>query len=219
MHRLRFSKTGNGIWISHLDTMRMFQRAFRRAGLAVKHTEGFNPHAFVSIAMPMSVGTESECELLDFTLLQPDCPIEAVPEKLNAVLPEGVRVLEAYGEPRKLSGLKAMEARLQLYYDRGVPAGCPAAIQGLLDRPELVVPKKSKRGVNDTDIRPLIRAVRLHQPNDTTLQLDVTVAVGEPSLNPDLIAKAVGWKLPDFAPDGYRTRRLRLLDAEGNAFR
>ena len=219
MHRLRFSKMGNGIWISHLDTMRMFQRAFRRANLLVKHTEGFNPHAFVSIAMPMSVGTESECELLDFTLLQEGCPIETVPEKLNAVLPQGVRVLEAYADPRKLSGLKAMEARLRLFYDQGVPEGCQDAIQGLLDGPELVVPKKSKRGVNDTDIRPLIRAAELRQPDKTTLELDLTVAVGEPSLNPDLIAKAVGWKLPDLAPDGYRTRRLRLLDGDGNPFR
>ena len=63
-HRLLFSKTGRARYISHLDLMRTFQRAFFRADIPIKHTEGFNPHAFVSIALPLSVGFSSECEIL-----------------------------------------------------------------------------------------------------------------------------------------------------------
>lgn len=59
MRRMLFEKYRNGIWISHLDLMRVFQRAFRRAGLPLQHTQGYNPHAFVSIALPLSVGTAS----------------------------------------------------------------------------------------------------------------------------------------------------------------
>ena len=58
--RLLFSKTGRAKYISHLDLMRTFQRAFARAGIAIKHTEGFNPHPFVSIALPLSVGYSSQ---------------------------------------------------------------------------------------------------------------------------------------------------------------
>ena len=63
MPRALFVKTGNAIWISHLDLMRVFQRAFKRAGLHLTHTKGFNPRPSVSIALPMSLGVESTCEL------------------------------------------------------------------------------------------------------------------------------------------------------------
>ena len=62
MPRLCFEKTGNAVWISHLDLMRVFQRAFKRAGLPLTHTQGFNPRPSVSIALPLSVGIESVCE-------------------------------------------------------------------------------------------------------------------------------------------------------------
>lgn len=58
-HRLAFSKADTAKFISHLDLMRTFQRSFLRAGIAIKHTEGFNPHAFVSIPLPLSVGFSS----------------------------------------------------------------------------------------------------------------------------------------------------------------
>ena len=59
MSRLRFEKSGDAVWISHLDLMRVFQRAFRRAGFLLRHTGGFNQHAYVSLALPLSVGTGS----------------------------------------------------------------------------------------------------------------------------------------------------------------
>ena len=67
--RLLFSKTGRAKYISHLDLMRTFQRAFARAHIQIKHTEGFNPHPFVSIALPLSVGYSSQCEILEFGLM------------------------------------------------------------------------------------------------------------------------------------------------------
>ena len=63
MHRLAFSKADTAKFISHLDLMRTFQRSFLRAGIHIKHTEGFNPHAFVSIPLPLSVGYSSSCDM------------------------------------------------------------------------------------------------------------------------------------------------------------
>ena len=88
MARLVFEKKGNAVWISHLDLMRLFQRAFKRASLPLKHTQGYNPKPSVSIALPLSVGVESCCELLDFEL---DCETpseEELAQKLNAALVE-----------------------------------------------------------------------------------------------------------------------------------
>ena len=69
MPRLLFEKMGTSIWMSHLDLMRLFQRSFKRAGLQLSHTNGYNPRPSVSIALPLSVGVESHCELLDFDLV------------------------------------------------------------------------------------------------------------------------------------------------------
>ena len=98
MSRLLFEKTGDSIYISHLDLMRVFQRAFRRAGLLLRHSQGFTPRAIVSIALPLSVGVESVCELLDFELEQGSATAEA----LNAVPPAGIRVREVYEGGRKI---------------------------------------------------------------------------------------------------------------------
>ena len=64
MNRLLFEKTGDAVYLSHLDLMRIFQRAFRRADILIWHSQGFSPRAYVSIALPPSVGVESRCEIL-----------------------------------------------------------------------------------------------------------------------------------------------------------
>jgi radical SAM-linked protein len=96
MPRILFTKTGDAVWISHLDLMRLFQRAFKRAGLPLTHTQGYNPRPSVSIALPLSVGVESVCELLDFDLEGETVPCDEITCRLNDVLVPGIRVLETY---------------------------------------------------------------------------------------------------------------------------
>ena len=93
MPRILFEKKGNAVWISHLDLMRLFQRAFKRAGLPLTHTQGFNQRPSVSIALPLSVGVESVCELLDFELDGEDVACDEIRRRLNENLVEGIRVL------------------------------------------------------------------------------------------------------------------------------
>ena len=102
MPRLLFEKTGNAVWISHLDLMRVFQRAFKRAGLPLTHTQGFNPRPSVSIALPLSVGIESHCELLDFDLYGEKIANDEILSRLNEALVAGVRVLSVYDDGRKI---------------------------------------------------------------------------------------------------------------------
>ena len=93
--RMKFAKEGRAKYISHLDLMHTMQRAMARCQMPLWFTEGFNQHAYVSVALPLSTGYSGEWELLDFNLLSDNVPPHAV-EQLNAVFPEGLRALEIY---------------------------------------------------------------------------------------------------------------------------
>lgn len=123
MPRLLFEKTGTAVWMSHLDLMRVFQPAFKRAGLPLTHTKGFNPRPSVSIALPLSVGVESVCELLDFDLEGESVPMEEIRDRLNGALVPGVFVRECCENGRKLRDLSLLRCRVSLEYDAGIPEG------------------------------------------------------------------------------------------------
>ena len=137
MPRLLFEKMGSAVWMSHLDLMRLMQRAFKRAGLPLTHTQGFNPRPSVSIALPLSVGVESVCELLDFDLEGELPPLEEIRERLNAALVPGVTVRQVYTDGRKIRDLALLRCRLGLEYDAGVPENAAKEIRGLFTREQL----------------------------------------------------------------------------------
>ena len=152
--RLLFSKTGRAKYISHLDLMRTFQRAFARAKIAIKHTEGFHPHPFVSIALPLSVGYSSQCEILEFGLLE-GTPYEAVPARLTAAMPEGIVIHQCYPAQRKLKELTYLNYIMNFEYSEGRPQETEPAMQELLRRDSLVIQKKSnksKKGYTEVDL-------------------------------------------------------------------
>ena len=84
--RLRFKKTGRAVYISHLDLMHTMQRAFSRAGYELRYSEGFNPHPQISIALPLSVGAGSVCEIMDFRL-KDEADLSERPARLTSVMP------------------------------------------------------------------------------------------------------------------------------------
>ncbi|MEG0754612.1 MAG: TIGR03936 family radical SAM-associated protein, partial [Angelakisella sp.] len=92
--RLFFEKRDRAKYISHLDITRCFSRAISRTDLPVWYTEGFNPRIYMTFPLPIPLGFESSCESLDIRLVEDDYPLEQVTEKLNRVLPQGVRILE-----------------------------------------------------------------------------------------------------------------------------
>ena len=210
MSRLLFEKTGDSIYISHLDLMRVFQRAFRRAGLLLRHSQGFTPRAIVSIALPLSVGVESVCELLDFELEQGSATAEA----LNAVLPAGIRVREVYEGGRKIKELTHLRAQVTLEYDGAAPEA--SAVEALFRGETLVLEKQSKKGTAQVDILPMVRDLTVARPDGHTLVLEAVVCAQNPSLNPLLLAQAV--EVYAAKPDFAFARRLEVLDAQGNVF-
>lgn len=215
MHRLLYEKTGNARWISQLDMIRLFQRAFLRAGIAIKHSEGYHPHAYVSIALPLPVGQESRCELLDFAAVDGTL-LSGIPARLNPVLPEGLRALDCFESSRKIRDLALLRAQITLEYDHGAPA--PEQVAALFARPALLVEKKTKNGPAQVDIRPLIRELTV-QPCADGLLLQALLCAQNPGLNPELLAAALRTHLPACAPDFVRVMRLEVLDAAGEPFR
>ena len=144
MPRLLFEKTGNAVWMSHLDLMRLFQRAFKRAELPLTHTQGFNPRPSVSIALPLSVGVESGCELLDFDLDGEAVTCDEILARLNGVLVDGVRVLKVYDNGGKIKNLALLSCQVLLEYDSGVPDGAVTAINELFRADSLVMEKRER---------------------------------------------------------------------------
>lgn len=91
--RVKFSKHGAMKFIGHLDIMRYFQKAIRRAEIPIVFTEGFSPHMVMSFASPLGVGIESEGEYMDIEIKEPLSTEEAV-RRLDAVMSEGMRILD-----------------------------------------------------------------------------------------------------------------------------
>ena len=121
MSRLFFVKEGVAVWSSHLDLMRALMRSFRRAGIDLKHSQGFTPHPELSILMPLSVVVESQCEIAEFTLAEGcDIPAAELAARLNPVLPAGLRALDSYEGGAKAGKLAWLRARLVLEYDGGM---------------------------------------------------------------------------------------------------
>lgn len=219
MPRLLFEKKGNAVWISHLDLMRMFQRAFKRAGLPLTHTQGFNPRPSVSIALPLSVGIESICELLDFDLDGDSVPCEQIRQRLNDALIEGVRVREVYTGGQKIKHLAYLDCVLSLEYDAGIPQGAAAAMGALFSRPEVTVTKKSKSGNMEQNIIPMIRTLQIREADANTLEIAARICCQNPSLNPMQISAAIEKYLPNFAPDYVACSREEIYDMQENIFR
>ena len=219
MPRLLFEKKGNAIWISHLDLMRLFQRTFKRADLPLKHSQGFNPRPSVSIALPLSVGVESSCELLDFDLDGATVSCEEICRRLNETLVEGVKVLQVYEDGAKIKHLAFLQCNVDLEYDEGVPETALEAIRALFAREEVVVEKKGKNGITEQNIIPMIRTLDVQKTSDCEIRISAKVCCQNPTLNPAQLGAAIETYLPDCKPDFIRCSRVEIYDNNDSLFR
>ena len=219
MPRLLFEKKGNAIWISHLDLMRLFQRAFKRAGLPLTHTQGFNPRPSVSIALPLSVGVESNCELLDFELDGAAVSGEEIRDRLNSALVEGIRVLSVYEETPKIRGIAYLDCGIFLEYDQGIPQNTREQILELFSRPEIIMEKRTKNGIREENIIPMIHSLSVSAVDGHTLEITARICCQNPALNPMQIPAAISKYLPEHKPDFARSIRYEIYNAEETIFR
>lgn len=207
--RVFYKKKGPLRFVSHLDMNRTMQRLVRRAGLPLWYTEGFNPHPYITFALPLSLGFESDYEVMDLRL-EEGCTNQAALAALQSCACAGLeffKVADPIGKPGSIT---------YATYDiliEGTALQKPLA--DFLARPSIVVQKKNKKGkLCDVDLAPKIKACTL-QPAGANIRLLLTCNAGNDNLNPALLLQAA------FAHVGaatYNVNRTALLDADGNIF-
>lgn len=215
--RLRFSKTGRAVYISHLDLMRTMQRAFLRAGLQLKYSEGFNPHAQISFALPLSVGTASICELMDFKL-NDFMNFPEIPFRLNKALPEGISVLEVYEWENKFKNIKWLDIDGAFEYDTRNTSDVLPELMDFFSQERIIIQKKTKSGIGEADISTSIRSITF-DVNGSCIKLKAIVSAQEPTLNPELLVSALEQLAPHLAPDFSAFTRTQIYDSDMNVFR
>lgn len=213
--RILFEKTGRSRYISHLDLMRTITRAFIRAGIKIKHTEGFNPHPYMTFALPLSVCVESGCELVDFVLVNDIDKAELI-SRMNNALPKGIHMVKAYQPTRKFKEIQWLEVEGVLSYKDDTPKA--ERLNELFTRDSIVIQKKTKRGMADTDIVPCINKLNF-QDCGNTVKLKAVLAAQNPSLNPEHIINAVRTYISELSPVSTAFYRVEVFDKDMNIFR
>ncbi len=215
--RLLFSKTGRAVYISHLDLMRTMTRAFLRAGCRLKYSEGFNPHPNISIALPLSVGCESICEIMDFKLAE-DMKPDDILVSLSCQLPEGIEAIAVYEPERKVKELKWLSISGVFEYDERDAGLMTEKLNEFFARDSIEITKKTKRGLGQTDIRPAIKSIAFAQEG-SDVRVSAVISAQEPTINPELLADALRQLAPELAPDFAKFKRLEIFDENMGVFR
>lgn len=188
--RVKFCKEGAMKFIGHLDIMRYFQKAVRRAGIDVAYSEGFSPHMIMSFAAPLGVGITSTGEYFDMEIKTPVASAEAV-ERLNQVMAEGMKILSFRKVPDGKAG-KAMSlvaaADYQVRFRPGMePCGdWREKAEAFLAQQEIVVLKKTKKNEKEVDIKPFLYAAEIREE-----ELFLQLAAGSvKNTKPELVLEA-----------------------------
>ncbi len=207
MHRVTYSKEGLIKFISHLDLIRLWQRAFRRAGVMVKMSQGYSPHPLMSFGPPLPLGVEGCEEILDVALV-PGQNLTGAKERLQAALPEGLRVKEfrPVSEPR-LSLCAAIDhASYAVHLETKWSDEVREKVAAAKGSAALVTKKETRKGERYRDIKPLIRELEIEEDRGGEARMRFTVRVGEGgNCNPhELLEAVLGW------PE-ERIKKLRIV--------
>ena len=201
---MRYEKTENAKYVSHLDFVRMFGRAMRRAHLPIAYSEGFNPHPLLGFALPLSVGYTSQCEILEITLTQ-EIPCDEIMQRLNTVLPGGVQINEVFEGKSRMKKLDI--ARYAVY-----PEKTPAGIAEFLAMDEILIEKKTKSGVKECDIRGDIKDIKV-----TLGKIEMVLSAGSrANLKPEVVINAMNKYISGYSSGDCRYHRVEIYDADMN---
>ena len=201
---LRYEKTENAKYVSHLDFVRMFGRALRRAHLPMAYSEGFNPHPLLGFALPLSVGYTSECEILEISLTENLSPSEIM-DRLNAVLPWGVKILSAH---EGKSNMKKLDIALYQVYPEKTP---PGTLE-FLSMDKILIEKKTKSGIKETDIRPDIKDIKV-----TLGKIEMTLSAGSRNnLKPEVVIAAMNKYIAGYNSGDCKYHRKQIYDMDMN---
>lgn len=216
MQRVRatFEKKGRAKYISHLDLNRCMLRTFRRSGLPIWYTEGFHSHPYYSFALALSLGFESSCEILDFNLNE-DIPFDEIKDRLNAVMPEGMQIIKVADQKQKITAIAKAEYSFSLTTDD--TDGLFSAVQALIEQPQILIEKKTKKGMKEVDIKPDMEIVSCEK-TDNSVDMVMRLPAGtQTNYNPSLFIEALK-RTTDINFDAEKIRRTAILCADNSDF-
>lgn len=186
--RAVFEKTGRAKYISHLDLNRCMLRVFRRSKLPIWFTEGFNPHPYFSFALALSLGFESRCEILDFNLNEA-IAFDEVKSRLNEVMPEGMKIAAVYEPQKKITAISEAEYTAEL--KTAGPGKLKAAIEQLLMQNEILIEKKTKKGIKTVDLKPSV-SIEIQSVTENSVVFNIKLPAGtQENYNPMLFIEAL----------------------------
>ena len=187
--RIKFRKNGVMKFIGHLDIMRYFQKAIRRAEIPIAFTSGYSPHMIMSFANPLGVGLTSDGEYFDIELTEPIASREAV-KRLNEQMVDGMEIVSFVQIPddKKSKGMSIVAGAdyLSSVKNGSLPEDLAEKLEAFYAQNEICVVKKTKKSEKEVDIRPMIYKLECRDG-----KIYMRVAAGSvQNLKPELVTEA-----------------------------
>ncbi len=202
--RIKFSKQGPVKFVGHLDIMRYFQKAMRRADIDIKYSEGFSPHQVMSFAAPLGVGLTSNGEYMDIEVnSMTDC--QTLMDQLNGTMAEGIKVTDCRlldDKAKNAMSLVAAADYTLTFREGKEPEDVEAFFKGLLEfisQEQILTIKKTKKGEREVDLKASIHELSV---KDGIIFMKVSAGSAD-NLKPELVMETYyqwrGQECPEFA--------------------
>lgn len=214
--RIWFKKYGLSRFISHLDLNKVMTLAINRSRIPIWHTEGFNPHPFITFALPLSLGFSGECETMDIKIVDDDCDISLIPDLLNDSLPDGIEAYKVQTPKMKPAMIAKASYQLRVGCKQQDVKNVYVDFDELLKADEIITKKKTKKGIKDIDIKEHLSNYNLDIDGDEVV-LSLTLPAGSSvNINPVLYLNALKEKTE--REYFYSVARNSIMTESGEAF-
>lgn len=214
MPRIIFKKSEEIKYISHLDLMRAFNRMLARAEIPVKYSEGFNPHVILNFALPLSVGMTSEKDFAEISLSE-EMSNEEIKIRLQNKAPAGIIITDVTNDSTpEFKEVEKAEFALTVHCNKK-----SEDFIKFFKLPEILTDKKTKKGIKEVDIKPMILNFEIKNNDDNSIDMKLMLSAGNTlNLNPSLVIKAAEKYIPELIVEYVETKRLNLYTVKGEAF-
>lgn len=214
--RVWFKKDDRCRYISHLDLNRVMIRAVQKSRLPVWRTEGFNVHPYITFALPLSLGFRGERESMDMRILDDKLPLSDIKDALSDCLPQGITVYDVTEPKCKVSSINSAKFKMRLSTDDISVEELYCKLQELLNADEILVDKKTKKGIKQIDIKEHFKDAK-HYGTERDVVVRVVLPAGSSTnINPTLLVKALSDKCG--VEIYYDITRVDIYDTEGRPF-
>ena len=213
--RIKFSKEGPVRFIGHLDIMRYFQKAIRRAGIDIAYSTGFSPHQIMSFASPLSVGHESCGEYFDVEL-NSITDTEDIKMRLNRTMAEGIQILQVAvldeTEGNAMASVAAADYLISFRDRVSLPDDWKEKLTAFYKKDKIPVIKKTKKGEREIDLKETIYQLEIRE-DQVYMLLDAGSGSNmKPGFVLETFCTAENISLPEYP---FRVRRLETYKRTG----